>query len=379
MFWCLRPPTSAARTTRRALPSPPVSPGKVLALFRLAAASAITSEGGQKRCVYGELGPTKKRKSVSDVLQPAVVDTVVRHKVHLSDHDVRPDSCPYFPANPRGPVLQRSPESLPRNRLRGGGRWRLQVVKATKGTEARGPDCDRICAFSGEGIVGNKRCALKSTSRQAAACQGSSSTAAEFGRSPSAKSTHDGNSKPTSCNSHTCARTGGQWRGIRQRHLSRCSCRLKGVCSESYGCSRPNWPSEQLTCTQDSTKALPAATVVMGGMIKGQFWIDGPQEEVGFREKPNCLHVLDGRDPVQKDRGGCGFLRQFVLAQLGLLSRGSTSLAATCIVARASGSSPLSSPNELKCVHGGKVPPARSRECRQLCPGDKRHRCRRGT
>ena len=33
---------------------------------------AITSEGGHKRCVYGELGPTKQRKSVGDDLQPAV-------------------------------------------------------------------------------------------------------------------------------------------------------------------------------------------------------------------------------------------------------------------------------------------------------------------
>ena len=72
----------------------------------------------------------------------------------------------------------------------------LQVGKATKGTEAKGPACDRISARSAEAIVGNKRCVLKSTSRQAAAtlCHpnrgkpGSSSTVAELGRNPSAKS-----------------------------------------------------------------------------------------------------------------------------------------------------------------------------------------------
>ena len=45
----------------------------------------------------------------------------------------------------------------------------LQVVKATKGTEAKGPAFDRISARSAEAIVGNKRCVLNSTSRQAAA------------------------------------------------------------------------------------------------------------------------------------------------------------------------------------------------------------------
>ena len=41
----------------------------------------------------------------------------------------------------------------------------LQVGKVMKGTETRGPDCDRISVRSVEAIVGNKR----STSTQAAA------------------------------------------------------------------------------------------------------------------------------------------------------------------------------------------------------------------
>ena len=51
-------------------------------------------------------------------------DTVVGQEVHLTDHDVCPDSCPCFPADPqpRSPTeTLSSPESLPRNRLRGGG------------------------------------------------------------------------------------------------------------------------------------------------------------------------------------------------------------------------------------------------------------------
>ena len=107
----------------------------------------------------------------------------------------------------------------------------------------------------------------------------------------------------------------------------------------------------------------------MGGIIKGQFRIDGPQEQVGFRcsaeqeVKQNCLYVLDGPDPGQKDRVGCGLLRQFVttnascptgvpkiftpcsaagtvVSPLQTVAVGSTFLAATCNVAHASGSSP---------------------------------------
>ena len=153
---------------------------------------------------------------------------------------------------------------------RGRGRWRrrrrrvrncwepnqvnLQVGKATKGTEARGPGCDRIRARSAEAIVGNKRCAFKSTSRQAAAtlCQpyrgmpGSSSTAADAVPLPDQpmKATQN---RHLAILAHTYARIAGQRRGIRQIDLSGCSCRLRGVCSGSCGCSRPNWPSEQLT------------------------------------------------------------------------------------------------------------------------------------
>ena len=96
--------------------------------------------------------------------------------------------------------------------------------KATKGIEARGPTCDRISARSAEAIVGNKRCPLKSTSRQAAATlcpncgmPGSSSTAAEYGRSPSAKSTHEGKSKLTSSSLHRtplCLGWGRLWSAI---------------------------------------------------------------------------------------------------------------------------------------------------------------------
>ena len=106
-----------------------------------------------------------------------------------------------------------------------------------------------------------------------------------------------------------------------------------------------------------------------GDTIKGQFQIDGPHEKLGFRcsaeqeEEPSCLYVLDGRDPVQKDRVGCGLLHQFVHNEyfvspwssqdLHTLQChwqrwvsspdgcvGSTSLAVTCNVAHASGSSP---------------------------------------
>ena len=65
------------------------------------------------------------RKSVGDDLQPAVVNTVTGDEVHVTDHDVRADSCPCFPADPlqpRSPTeTLSSPDPLPRNKLRGGG------------------------------------------------------------------------------------------------------------------------------------------------------------------------------------------------------------------------------------------------------------------
>ena len=107
-------------------------------------------------------------------LQPAVVDTVVGHKVHLSDHDVRPDSCSCFPANPRGCGLQLENSLLqdpchgavkrtatpPAESGQGKVRWRRRRRRVwncweqklgepargegNEGTEARGPDCDRF-------------------------------------------------------------------------------------------------------------------------------------------------------------------------------------------------------------------------------------------
>ena len=65
---------------------------------------AIMSEGGYKRCVYGE--------------------TVVGHEVLVTDHDVGPDSCPSFLQTRATAFSNGNPlflESLPRNRLRGGG------------------------------------------------------------------------------------------------------------------------------------------------------------------------------------------------------------------------------------------------------------------
>ena len=77
----------------------------------------------------------------------------------------------------------------------------LQVGQTTKGYEAKGPACDRISARSVVAIVGNKRAA-------ATLCHSKPwQTRLELGRNPSAKSTHEGNSKLTSCNSRPHLRT----------------------------------------------------------------------------------------------------------------------------------------------------------------------------
>ena len=102
----------------------------VLALFRLCHSvdavslrpgRAITSKGGYKRCVYGELGPTKQRKSVGD-------DRQARGPSHGPRRSSR--LMPLFPCRPvHNRVLQREP-SLHHNPCHGTGC--AVVAKAVK-------------------------------------------------------------------------------------------------------------------------------------------------------------------------------------------------------------------------------------------------------
>ena len=151
---------------------------------------------------------------------------------------------------------------------------------------------------------------------------------------------------------------------------------------------RPNPPSDNGSAaiifaldvgrTQDSTKALPTAIVVMGGTIKGQFRIDGPQEEVGFscsaeqEEKPSCLYQKAGilsKSTQFAAVFSANLCTKFPgsshpavpLAKLGLLSRRLLLGPRPWLQPAVWRTLPVL-PNELKCVHGGKVPPARSRE-----------------
>ena len=180
----------------------------------------------------------KQRKSVCDDLQPAVVDTIVRHKVHLSDHDVRPDSRSCFPANPRGRVLKREP-SIHQDPCHGAGCakavkrtatpavasgeekgkveatrsvrncWESNWVKMQVGTTtARG----QIAIASAPALRRPSWATYGAKQAAATLCHPHSgmprsSQLLQSGRSPSARSTHEGN------------------------YLSRSSCRLRGVCS----------------------------------------------------------------------------------------------------------------------------------------------------
>ena len=116
----------------------------------------------------------------------------------------------------------------------------LQVGKATKGTEARGPACDRISARSAEAILGRR---LRPSAIQTVACQARLPLLQSLGAVPlpnqPMRATQN---RRLAILAHICARTAGQRRGIQQRDLSRCSCRLRGVCSKSFACSRPSVP-----------------------------------------------------------------------------------------------------------------------------------------
>ena len=282
---------------------------------------------------------------------------------------------------------------------KGTGRWRrrtrkvrncwepnwvnLQVEKTTKGTEAR-----RIAIASALSLPLRRPSwatngalqsrfqgrRLRPSAIHTVGMPGSSSTAAEFGRSPSAKSTHEGNSKPTSCNSrpHPLQANGGEFdRETCQDALADCKVSVpdhEQLTWSKQHCVDPirlqttvllqsfsRWLSGARKIRQ---RHWPTAIVVMGGTIKGQFRINGPQEEVGFRcsakqeEKPSCLYqkagILSKRTEwaavfsanlCAKFPGSSHPATGKVGSPLQTVVVGSTSLAATCSVAHTSGTS----------------------------------------
>ena len=82
------------------------------------------------RDVPSRLKADNQRKCVGDDLQPAVVDKVVRHKVHLSDNDVRPDSCCLAAFSNGNPLFPRIPATE-----RGGGQGTQKDAHTSNGEE----------------------------------------------------------------------------------------------------------------------------------------------------------------------------------------------------------------------------------------------------